>query len=468
MKWEIVIGLETHVELLTKTKIFCGCKTEFGGEPNTHCCPVCTAQPGSLPVLNEKVVEYAVKAGLALNCDISLVSKMDRKHYFYPDLPKACQISQYDQPICLRGSVTLSNGRVIGITRIHIEEDAGKLIHDGGDVLIDCNRGGMPLIEIVTEPDFRSAEEAVEYLEKLQGVMRAVGVSDCRMQEGSLRCDVNISLRRPGSEQFGTRAEIKNLNSFSSVLAAINYEYDRQSYTLESGGSLIQETRHFNADSGETVSMRDKEDAVDYRYFPEPDIVPIVLSPEIIEKWRCEMPELPDSRLKRYISELDIPEADARLLVKYRAVAEYFEAASEGLSPKTVASFMITQMFSVITTEAEREHWSPATGAEQLNELTSLLESGKLSRNVAKRTLIQMLESGKGAMEFLSDADLEEFDDSTLAAVCEKVIAENPRSVADFKSGKEKAIKALLGAVMRSTRGRANAVTAEEILRKLI
>lgn len=466
--WETVIGLETHVELSTKTKIFCGCTTEFGGDPNSHCCPICLGHPGTLPVMNEKVVEYAVKAGLALNCDISLISKFDRKHYFYPDLPKACQISQYDKPICLRGSMKLSGGRVIGITRIHIEEDAGKLVHEGSDFLIDCNRGGMPLIEIVTEPDFRSAEEAVEYLENLQCIMRTVGVSDCRMQEGSMRCDVNISLRRPGSDKLGTRVEIKNLNSFSSVLAAINYEYDRQSYLLESGDSFVQETRHYNSDSGETVSMRDKENAVDYRYFPEPDIAPVVLSSEKVESWRREMPELPDSRLARYTIELGISESDARLLVKYIAVAEYFEAASEGVSPNTVASFIITQLFSSITTESEREHWSPATSAKQLNELVRLLESGKLSRNVAKKTLQQMIESGKGALEFLSAEDLEVFDDSTLQAVCEKVISDDPKSAADFKSGKEKAIKALLGAVMRATRGRANAVLAEETLRKLL
>ncbi len=283
-----------------------------------------------------------------------------------------------------------------------------------------------------------------------------------------MRCDVNISLRRPGSDKLGTRVEIKNLNSFSSVLAAINYEYDRQSYLLESGDSFVQETRHYNSDSGETVSMRDKENAVDYRYFPEPDIAPVVLSSEKVESWRREMPELPDSRLARYTIELGISESDARLLVKYIAVAEYFEAASEGVSPNTVASFIITQLFSSITTESEREHWSPATSAKQLNELVRLLESGKLSRNVAKKTLQQMIESGKGALEFLSAEDLEVFDDSTLQAVCEKVISDDPKSAADFKSGKEKAIKALLGAVMRATRGRANAVLAEETLRKLL
>jgi len=464
----MVIGLETHVELSTKTKIFCGCTTEFGGEPNTHCCPVCTGQPGSLPVLNEKVVEYAVKAGLALNCEINLFSKMDRKHYVYPDLAKAYQISQYDEPLCSNGRVTLSNGREIGITRIHIEEDAGKLVHEGDDVFIDYNRGGVPLIEIVTEPDFRTPGEAAEYLEALQCTLRAAGVSDCRMQEGSLRCDVNISLRRAGTSELGTRAEIKNLNSFSSVITAIEYEYDRQQYILDCSGKVVQETRHFNAASGETLNMRGKENADDYRYFPEPDIIPVVIAPETLEKWRSELPEMPAPRLKRYTEELGIPEADARLLVKYLAVAEYFEAASEGVSPKTVASFMTTQMFSVVTTEAEREHWAPATTAAQLNELTKLLESGKISRNVAKKTLSQMMDSGKGAMDFLSASDLEGFDASTLPDICKKIIAENEKSVSDYKKGKEKAIKALVGAVMRETRGRADAVLAEEMLRSLI
>jgi len=463
----MVIGLETHVELSTKTKIFCPCSTQFGGEPNTHVCPVCTGQPGSLPVLNGKVVEYAVKAGVALGCRINLVSKMDRKHYVYPDLPKAYQISQYDEPLCEKGRVTLSNGREIGITRIHIEEDAGKLVHEGEDVFIDYNRGGVPLIEIVTEPDFRSPEEAVEYLEKLQSVMRTAGVSDCRMQEGSLRCDVNVSLRLPG-EDFGTRAEIKNLNSFTSVLSALRYEYERQSALLDKGERVVQETRHWNADLGETMNMRGKENADDYRYFPEPDITPIVLSEEDVARWSRELPEMPDVRKKRYIEELGLPEDDASLLVKYLPVAEYFEKASEGVSPKTVDAFLITQMFSVITTEKERENWAPKTSAEQLNELTRLLESGKISRNVAKKTLARMLETGQSALSFLSPEDLEGFDSAKLPEICRAVIEANEKSAADFRGGKEKALKALVGAVMRETKGRADAIEAEKTLRELL
>jgi aspartyl-tRNA(Asn)/glutamyl-tRNA(Gln) amidotransferase subunit B len=467
--FETVIGLETHVELSTKTKIFCTCTTRFGGEPNTHCCPICTGQPGSLPVLNESVLEYAVTAGLALHCTINPRSIMARKHYVYPDLPKAYQISQYEQPLCEGGYVTLDSGRRINLTRIHIEEDAGKLVHQGGRFFIDYNRGGVPLIEIVSEPDFRSAEEATEYLEKLQTVLRAVGVSDCRMQEGSMRCDVNISLRPRGQEAFGVRSEIKNLNSFTSVAAAIGHEYDRQAEILSAGGAVEQETRHFDADTGETSTLRGKENADDYRYFPEPDIIPVVIPDEVLSRLRDKLPELPDKKLARYVAELGVPEADARMLTKYRRVSEYFEEAAAGLqNPKTAATFMVTQMFGLIPTEAEREHWSPAVTAAQLNELVRLLESDKLSRNLAKRVFSQMLESGKDATDFITEADLAGFDPAQLEALCKAAVAENPKSVADYKGGKEKAIKALVGSVMRSSRGRADALEAEEFLKKLI
>jgi aspartyl-tRNA(Asn)/glutamyl-tRNA(Gln) amidotransferase subunit B len=467
--YEMVIGLETHIELSTKTKIFCSCTTKFGGEPNTHCCPVCTGQPGSLPVLNQSVVEFAVTAGLALHCDIRKNSIMARKHYVYPDLPKAYQISQYELPLCEGGWVELSNGKRINLTRIHIEEDAGKLVHDGGSVLIDYNRGGVPLIEIVTEPDFRSAEEVVEYLEKLQTAMRAVGVSDCRMQEGSLRCDVNISLRKQGETKFGIRAEVKNLNSFTSVAAAIEYEFERQEDILNSGGTVVQETRSFDADTGITSSLRGKENADDYRYFPEPDIIPVYIPDDVRKRLEDSLPEMPDKKLVRYVTELGVPEADARMLTKYRKVSEYFETASKGLeSPKTVATFMITQMFSIITTEAEREHWSPTVTAEQLGELVRLLESNKINRNLAKRVFSQMLETGKPATEFISEADMAGFDAGELEKLCRAAVEQNPKSVDDYKNGKEKAIKALVGSVMRESKGRADAIEAEALLKKLI
>lgn len=467
--FEMVIGLETHVELSTKTKIFCACTTAFGGEPNTHCCPVCTGQPGSLPVLNKSVVEYAVTAGLALGCRINARSVMARKHYVYPDLPKAYQISQYEEPLCEGGYVELQNGKKINLTRIHIEEDAGKLVHQGGAAFIDYNRGGVPLIEIVTEPDFRSAEEATEYLEKLQALLRAVGVSDCRMQEGSMRCDVNISLRPKGETAFGIRTEIKNLNSFTSVAAAIAHEFERQEEILSAGGKVVQETRHFDADTGVTSNLRGKENADDYRYFPDPDIIKVVLEEETLRRLEKSLPELPDKKLKRYTDELQVPEADARMLTKYRKVSEYFEeAARDSQSPKTAATFIITQMFSLIPTEAEREHWSPSVTAAQLNELIKLLEGNKINRNLAKRVFSQMLETGKPATDFISEEDMAGFDPAALTQLCKTAIEENPKSADDYKAGKEKAIKALVGSVMRASKGRADAVEAEEILKKMI
>ncbi|MCF0120303.1 MAG: Asp-tRNA(Asn)/Glu-tRNA(Gln) amidotransferase subunit GatB [Oscillospiraceae bacterium] len=468
MSWEKVIGLETHVELSTTTKIFCSCTTQFGGDPNTHCCPVCTGQPGSLPILNKRVVEYAVKAGLALNCDINLISKMDRKHYVYPDLPKAYQISQYDVPLCEHGWVELDSGRIIRITRIHIEEDAGKLIHENGKVYIDYNRGGVPLIEIVTEPDFRSGEEAAEYLEKLQGIMRTVGISDCHMQEGSMRCDVNISLRPMGSETYGTRTEIKNLNSFSSVITAINYEYERQSSLLECGERVVQETLHFNADTGETANMRGKENADDYRYFPEPDIVPIVLEKEFVDGLKADMPEMPSAKLKRYVSELNVAEADAKLIVKYGAVSAYFEKAAAQCEARQAASFMVTQMYSRISTESEREHWSPTVSADELAELVKLLTDGKISRNIAKRTFEKMLDEGKPCTAFLTEEDMSGVDDNALRELCAKAVAANEKSASDYKAGKEKALKAILGFVMKESKGRANAVEAEKLLKEML
>ena len=467
--WEIVIGLETHVELSTKTKIFCACTTQFGGDPNTHCCEGCTGQPGTLPALNKSVVEYAATAGLALGCDVNNISIMSRKHYVYPDLAKSYQISQFDKPLCENGCVTLESGHKIRVNRIHIEEDAGKLVHSGGAVLMDDNRAGMPLIEIVTEPDFRSAAQVVEYLETLQTVLRAIGVSDCRMQEGSMRCDVNISLRPEGSDKFGTRVEIKNMNSFVSASAAIDYEFRRQREILESGGEVVQETRGFNADTGETIGQRDKEDANDYRYFPEPDIGPVYISDEDIARLRAALPELPAQKLLRYVNELGLPESDARLITKYSKVSEYFERACESANaPKTVGSFMITQMFSMITTEAERENWSPKTTAQQLGELVALIESGKLNRNLAKRVFSQMLESGAAAADFISEEDMAGFSDDTLRELCQKAIEQNEKSAADYRAGKEKALKALVGAVMRESRGRADAIKAEQMLKDII
>ena len=469
MSWELVSGLETHVELSTKTKIFCGCTTKFGGEPNTNCCPICIGLPGTLPKLNRQVVHYAIMAGLATHCTINNISKMDRKNYFYPDLPKAYQISQYDKPLCEHGYIQLSNGRKIGITRIHIEEDAGKLVHEHGDTYVDYNRGGVPLIEIVSEPDIRSIAEAREYVEKLQMIMKHIGVSDCKMQEGSLRCDVNISVRPQGSEEFGTRTEIKNMNSFTNMEKAMAYEYDRQIDLLESGGKVTQETLRWNPDEGITTPMRGKEDAHDYRYFREPDLVTIYTTDQEIEAIRQELPELPDARIARYQEEFGLPAADAQLLVKYRKIAEYFEAASEGLSnKKAVANFILGQIFRTLVTDEEKENGAVAIPPEYLHDLAKLLEDGKIKMNLAKTTLDKMLETKKPCTDFISEQDMGDIDEDTLRSICQSVVESNPKAVADFKGGKDKAVKALIGQVMKQTRGKADGRKAEALMVEMI
>ena len=469
MKYELVAGFETHVELQTKTKIFCSCTTKFGGDPNTHCCPVCIGLPGTLPKLNERVVEYAIMAGLATNCEIAEIAKMDRKNYCYPDLPKAYQISQYDKPLCEHGYIALSNGRKIRILRIHIEEDAGKLIHNHGDTYVDYNRGGVPLIEIVTEPDFRSVDEAKEYVEKLQQIMRYIGVSDCRMQEGSMRCDVNISVRPEGSEKLGTRTEIKNMNSITNIAKAMEYEFERQVELIESGGAVVQETLRYDDVSGTTSSMRSKEDAHDYRYFREPDLVTIHVPREKKEELRSRLPELPESKLRRYVEDYEIPEKDAAQLTKYRAISEYFDKASEGLkSPKTASNFIIGQIFRRLLTEADKEAFDVKTDASQLNELCKLLESGKLKNNLAKTALDKMLDSGKPVTEFVSESDMAGLDDATLTEYCNNAIAAMPAAVADYKNGKEKALMAVLGNVMKQSRGRADAGSVMAKLKEII
>ncbi len=469
MKYEMVAGLETHVELATNTKIFCGCTTQFGGEPNTHCCPICIGLPGTLPKLNEQVVNYAIRAGLATNCEIPEISKMDRKNYCYPDLPKAYQISQYDKPLCLNGYVQLSNGRKIRLTRIHIEEDAGKLIHNHGDTYVDYNRGGVPLIEIVSEPDIRSAEEAKEYVEKLQLIMKYIGVSDCRMQEGSMRCDVNISVRPQGSEELGTRTEIKNMNSITFMAKAMEYEFSRQVDIIENGGKVEQQTLRYDEATDTTSSMRGKEDANDYRYFRDPDLVTICVPREKVERIRAELPELPDQKLERYINELEIPENDAKLLVKYRRVAEFFEKASAGTkAPRTAANFIIGQIFSILENDGAKEEFDIKVSAENLNALIKLIDDGKIKMNLAKKTLAKMLETGKAPSELIDESDMGGLDEGALDELCRQAVSSNPNAVADYKSGKTKAIKALVGFVMKNSRGKADASAAEQRLIDII
>ena len=469
MKYDLVVGLETHVELLTKTKIFCSCANKFGSEPNTNCCPVCLGFPGTLPKLNREVVNFAIKAAIALNCEVNLLSKMDRKNYVYPDLSKAYQISQFYEPICKNGYIMLDSGKKIRINHIQMEEDAAKLVYKNGDTYVDYNRGGVPLLEVVTEPDISSSDEAREYIEKLQMIMRYIGVSDCRMQEGSIKCDVNVSVKPEGSDKLGTRTEIKNMNSITFMTKAIDYERDRHIDLIESGEKVVQQTMRYIEATNSTESMRSKEDAQDYRYFRDPDLVDIILTNEEIEKIKKTLPELPDSRFKRYVNDLGISEKDAALLVKYKNVSDYFENASVNLkNPKTVANFIVGQIFRTIETEAEKEKFEILTTPEQLNEMVKLIESGKLTMNLAKKAFSKMLESGKPVTEFVSESDMQGIPPEEIEKMCKEAIESNPNAVKDYLSGKEKALKSLLGSVMRQTRGRGNAGEIEEKLKELI
>ncbi len=465
MKYELVCGLETHIELSTASKIFCSCTTAFGGKPNTHCCPVCTGQPGALPVLNKKVVEYAVRAGLATHCKVNNVTHLDRKNYCYPDLPKAYQISQFDKPIVYGGYVRLENGRKIGLTRIHIEEDAGKLVHEGGFTLVDYNRGGVPLIEIVSEPDLRSAAEAREFVEKLQLIMRYIGVSDCKMQEGSMRCDVNVSVRPVGSDVLGTRTEIKNMNSLNFMERAIKYEFLRQTEILEEGGEVEQATLRFDEHTGETFVMRNKEDSQDYRYFPEPDILTVVIPEEKVEKIKSEIPELPFDKFERYTKELGMSDRNAKLLIKYKAVCDWFEKTlSFGAGVKHTVNLIVGTVFSFLGTEENKENFAVAVPPSEMARLVKYLDEGKINVTSAQQTLTAMLRTGQSVDDLLSEADLAGTSDVEFEEICRRAIEANPQAVADFLNGKEKAIFALFGFIKRATGGKADITKAEKII----
>ena len=461
--YEVVIGLEVHAELSTKTKIFCSCPTNFGGEPNTHCCPICMAMPGTLPVLNEKVLEYAVKAGLATNCEISRDSKNDRKNYFYPDLPKAYQISQYDKPLCEHGYVEIEkdNGekKTIGLTRIHIEEDAGKLNHDefGGGSLVDLNRAGVPLIEIVSEPDMRSSEEAEKYLRKIKSILEYIEVSDCKMQEGSLRADVNVSVRKKGETKLGTRTEMKNMNSFRAIVRGIEYEIDRQIEVIENGGKVEQETLRWDDINGRTSSMRDKEDAQDYRYFPDPDLVAIRLSDEYVEDIRKALPELPESRRDRYIKEYNLSEKDAKLLTASKYLSNLFEGALAICgNAKAVANWILSDI-SRILNEKELEPENVPFTAEQLAKMIELIDKGTISSAIAKKVLTELFENPKDPEVIIKEKGwIQISDEGAIKEVVMKILENNPQSVADFKGGKDKALGFLVGQAMKETKGKAN------------
>ena len=457
--YEMVIGLEVHVELKTNSKIFCGCPTAFAAAPNTQCCPVCMGLPGSLPVLNRKVVELAVRAGLATNCEIARFSRLDRKHYFYPDLPKAYQISQFDLPLCAHGYVQIGEKRV-GITRIHIEEDAGKLTHTpSGETLIDFNRCGVPLIEIVSEPDMRSAQEAREYLASLRAILVAAGVSDCRMEEGSMRCDVNLSVRFPGQE-LGVRTEIKNLNSFANVVRAIEAEYARQAAVLRAGGNVEQETRRFDPESGQTLSMRRKENADDYRYFPDPDLPPVALSSEWIDHQRASLRELPDARRQRLTGAFGLNGREAGALAAAPALCDCFEAAWNLTGAREALKSLVVSRLA-----HDPEDVSPAP--EALAALAEMLAAGTLGAGGAAKALAAHLETGESAQSAAERLNLAQISDrETLIPLVEAVLAENGALVTSFRAGRVNALKGLMGAVMAKTQGRANPQATEALLRE--
>ena len=473
MIWETVIGLETHVELATKTKIFCGCTTAFGGPPNTHCCPVCTGMPGTLPVLNGKVLEFAVKAGLALNCQITRHSRFDRKNYFYPDLPKAYQISQLYLPIARDGAVSISTeagDKTIRIHELHMEEDAGKLAHDPwiDQTRADYNRCGVPLIEIVTQPDFRTADEVIAYLEKLKETLQYLGVSDCKMQEGSLRCDVNLSVRPLGGG-LGTRTEMKNLNSFKAIARAIGYEAKRQIELIEGGKRVVQETRRWDENKDATYAMRSKEDAQDYRYFPDPDLVPVSIDDAFLEEIRARQPEFRTEKMERYRSEYHIPDYDIEIITGSKSMADIFEATvALGAQPKKVSNWLMGETIRLLK-ERELDPEDIRFSPEHLAKLIALAESKAVNSTVAKEVFELMFEQDMDPEAYVEEKGLKMVSDTdALRRVVEEVIAANPKSVEDYRGGKDRAIGFLVGQTMKAMKGKADPVTVDRLLREML
>ncbi len=481
-KYEIVIGLEVHAQLLTRSKMFCRCSTAYSGvEPNTHVCPVCFGMPGVLPVINEKAVEYTIMTGLALGCEIPERAKFDRKNYPYPDLMKGYQISEYDMPLCINGHVDVevnSEKRRIRVNRVHLEEDTARLLHrndPSGESysLLDVNRAGMPLMEIVTEPDARSPEEALAYLTKLRQTLRYLGVSDANMEEGSFRCEPNLSLRPHGASEFGSKVELKNLNSFRAALRGMEFEVERQARILESGGRVEQETRGWREETGETASQRSKEYAHDYRYFPEPDLPPLVVTPARVQELRRELPELPDARRERLISDYGLSEYEAGLIAESRARADYYEAAVRALGDgpgqkasraKLVSNWLLGDL-SKLLNAAGIEITEAKVAPEHLAALVQLVEAGKVSGTAAKEVLAAAFESGRTPEEIVEERGLGTIEDrGAIAAAVRNAIAANPKAVEDYRAGKTAALKALMGPVMRETRGRANATQVQELL----
>lgn len=474
MDYEVVIGCEVHVELKTKTKIFCNCPTDFGGEPNTHVCPVCLGLPGTLPVLNKKVLEYAIKAGLATNCKIAHFSKFDRKNYFYPDLTKAYQISQWDLPICEGGYIDIETSKGpkrIGITRIHMEEDAGKLVHQGASItsskssLIDYNRAGVPLIEIVSEPDMRGAEDVIGYLTNLKAIIEYTGVSDARMEQGSMRCDVNLSLRPFGQKEFGTRAEIKNLNSFRAVERVIQYEIERQTDILEDGGKVKQETRTWDDAKGITLSLRSKEDSDEYRYFPEPDLTPIVVTDEYIDSLRDSLPEMPQVKRQRMIEEDGLPAYDAGVITASKALAEFYDGVHEHYEDaKKISNWIMGEMMAKINAEGI-DPTEIKIKPEQMAALLKLQDSGDINGKIAKKVFAEMFDTGKDPDVIVKEQGLVQIsDEGALQEIVNATVEANPKSVEDYKAGKKKAMGFLVGQIMKQTKGQANPGVINKLL----
>lgn len=473
-QYETVIGLEVHVELATKTKIFCGCSTAFGGAPNTHTCPVCTGMPGSLPVLNKQVVEYAAAVGLATNCTITQNCKFDRKNYFYPDNPQNYQISQLYLPICRNGHVDIEteNGiKSIGIHEIHMEEDAGKLVHDEWEdcSLVDFNRSGVPLIEIVSEPDMRSAEEVIAYLEKLRLIIQYLGASDCKLNEGSMRADVNLSIREVGATEFGTRTEMKNLNSFKAIARAIEGEKARQIDLLEEGKEVIQETRRWNDEKGSSYAMRSKEDAQDYRYFPEPDLVPIVISDEWLEEIRSRQPEFRDEKKARYLKEYELPEYDIDILTGDKHLADLFEQTIAIVNkPKEVSNWLMGDTMRLMK-EMEMDADKLAFSPENLAKLINLIDAGAINRTVAKEVFEQIFKENVDPEQYVEEKGLKVVnDEGALRKTIEEIVAANPQSVEDYHNGKKKAIGFLVGQTMKAMQGKADPGMINKILMELL
>jgi aspartyl-tRNA(Asn)/glutamyl-tRNA(Gln) amidotransferase subunit B len=467
-KYETVIGLEVHVELSTKTKIFCSCSTEFGAPPNTNVCPICLGHPGVLPVLNKEAVNFAIKAAMALNCEIAAETKFDRKNYFYPDLPKAYQISQYDMPIGRNGWIEIEVDGVkkrIGITRVHLEEDAGKLTHDGNASLVDFNRVGVPLIEIVSEPDLRSPAEAKAYLEKLKTIIQYTGVSDVKMEEGSLRCDANISLRPVGSDKFGTKTELKNLNSFRNVERALQYEQQRQMELLERGEPIVQQTLRWLEHENRTKTMRTKEEAHDYRYFPEPDLVRLVIDEKWKEAIRASLPELPDARKERYINQYGLSSYDAGVLTASKAISDFYDQTVEsGADPKLAANWITSDLMGYLNNEGKEITDVPIT-PKHMAEMIQLLTKGTISSKIAKNVLKEMLETGDMPEKIVKDKGWVQIsDENELRAIVAKIVAENEESVQAYKNGKDRALGYLVGQVMKATKGKANPQLVNQLI----